>query len=180
MRLFIAIEVPEEITRILKSLQEKIRIPGRATKTKSFHLTLKFLGEVDDDLLPRVKDSLSQIEFGGFDANLSDIGTFPNLNNPRVLWVGLEPHDLINALQKDIDTATQKLGFEMDNRFHPHLTLARIKLLDNKADFKTALVDIKPPQASFPVSEFKLIKSNLTPQGPEYEVLETFSAKNSP
>ncbi|MBW2967557.1 RNA 2',3'-cyclic phosphodiesterase [Candidatus Woesearchaeota archaeon] len=176
MRLFIAIEVPEEVTRILKSLQDKLNIPGRATKTKSFHLTLKFLGEVDDDVLPRLEEELSKVKFDSFKATMSDIGTFPNINNPRVLWIGIEPHKAINALQKDVDSATQKLGFEMDNRFHPHLTLARIKFLDNKAEFKHALGDIKPPEASFPVSEFKLIKSTLAPQGPEYEVLSTFKS----
>jgi RNA 2',3'-cyclic 3'-phosphodiesterase len=176
MRLFIAIEVPEEISKLLHSLQESIFIPGKATKTKSFHLTLKFLGDVDKKILSDLVDKLSQIKFDRFTATLSGIGTFPNINNPRVLWIGIEPHDTINALQKQADYATQKLGFEIDKRFHPHLTLARIKFLEDKAEFKNIISNTKPPEASFPVTDFKLIKSVLTPQGPEYEVLETFSA----
>lgn len=177
MRLFIAVEIPEDVSKQLHALQDKLRIPGKATLTKSFHLTLKFLGEVDEEKLLTLIGGLSKIKFQSFEASLSEIGAFPNTDNPRVVWIGLEPNETINALQKDIDSATQKLGFDPDNRFHPHLTLARIKFLKDKNSFKDLLEDIAPHQALFKVDSFKLIRSTLTPEGPVYEILESFKSK---
>jgi RNA 2',3'-cyclic 3'-phosphodiesterase len=177
MRLFIAIEIPEDVSEKLHSLQERLIIPGKATKTRSFHLTLKFLGDVEEEKLSILIEELSKISFQPFEASLSKIGAFPNTNNPRVVWLGLEPHEIINSLQKQVDLVTQKLGFEADKKFHPHLTLARIKFLKDKRAFKDTLEDIAPPSASFKIDSFKLIRSTLTPEGPVYEVLESFKSE---
>jgi 2'-5' RNA ligase len=177
MRLFIAFEIPEDISNSLSALQERIKLDGKATKPKSFHLTLKFLGEVDEEKLSILIEELSKVQFNSFETSLSDIGAFPDMNRPRVVWVGLEPQNTINELQKQIDSATQKLGFDPDNRFHPHLTLARIKFVKNKKEFKDMIENLKPPQGSFTLNSFKLIKSTLTPQGPEYEILHSFEAQ---
>lgn len=176
MRLFIAVEIPEDVSEKLHALQQRLTVPGKATLTKSFHLTLKFLGEAEKEKLSVLIEGLSKIRFRPFEACLSKIGAFPNTNNPRVVWLGLEPCEQINALQKQVDSATQKLGFAPDNRFHPHLTLARIKFLKDKRGFRDTLEDIAPPSASFKIDSFKLIKSTLTPQGPEYELLESFDS----
>lgn len=177
MRLFIAVEIPKDVSEKLHSLQKNLHVPGKATLTKSFHLTLKFLGEVDKEKLSILIEELSKISFKPFEASLSKIGAFPSTNNPRVVWIGLEPHETINSLQKQVDQATQNLGFAPDKRFHPHLTLARIKFLKDKRSFKDTLGDIVPPSVAFNIDSFKLIKSTLTPQGPEYEVLESFRAQ---
>jgi 2'-5' RNA ligase len=175
MRLFIAVEVPEGIKRILKSVQEKLKLDGRMTKTKEFHLTLKFLGEVPEQKLDDIKQSLGKISFDPFKARLSDIGAFPTKNNPRVVWAGLEPHQTINALQQQVDDTMTNIGFEKDNRFHPHLTLSRIKFCNNRKEFADLLDNIRIEQAEFDIKEFKLIKSTLTPQGPVYDVLALFN-----
>ena len=176
MRLFIAFEIPDDISAILHKVQSELHIPGRATKTKSFHLTLKFLGEVDDNTIPKIKEALSQIKFEPFKASLSDIGAFPNTRNPRIVWIGLEPHDPINAIQKQVNQAVRAFAPEADNRFHPHLTLARIKFLNNKAQFQQSLESTTIPEANFKLKDFHLMKSNLTPQGPKYDILETFQS----
>lgn len=177
MRLFIAFEIPEDVSTSLSALQEKIRFDGKATKPKTFHLTLKFLGEVEKEKLSILIEELSKVQFNPFEANLSHIGAFPNTNNPRVVWIGLEPQDTINELQKKIDLATQKLGFDPDNRFHPHLTLARIKFIKNRKEFADMLDNLSPTKGSFKLDSFKLIKSTLTPNGPVYEVLHPFDAQ---
>jgi 2'-5' RNA ligase len=177
MRLFIAFEIPEDIKQILIGLQDKIKFDGKATKVKQFHLTLKFLGEVEDSKVEQIVSGLSKIKFNRFDVSLSGIGVFPDRSYIRVAWVGLEPKETITELQKQIDATTEKLGFSQDNKFHPHLTLARIKFIKNKKELLGCLDNIKVPEASFPVSEFKLIKSTLTPQGPVYEVLSQFKAE---
>ncbi|MBN1544078.1 RNA 2',3'-cyclic phosphodiesterase [Candidatus Woesearchaeota archaeon] len=178
MRLFIAFEIPENIRPVLSSVQDKLIFSGKATKTREFHLTLKFLGEVDESKAPALVDALSKVHFNRFEASLSRVGAFPSMNDPRVVWVGLEPHDVISAVQQQVDACTQKLGFGLDKRFHPHLTLARIKFVDNKKELKDCIESIKVPEASFALDSFKLIKSTLTPQGPVYEVLGVFKAQD--
>lgn len=176
MRLFIAFEIPEDIAKLLLDVQEKIKFSGKATKTKTFHLTLKFLGEVDEEKISILIDELAKVTFQPFTASLSEVGAFPDMNRPRVVWVGLEPKDIINSIQKRVDEATQKLGFAADRRFHPHLTLARVKFVDDRKELRDCLTSLKAPEGSFRLDSFKLIRSILTPQGPEYEVLKSFSA----
>ncbi len=176
MRLFIAFEVPDDISRLLLAVQEKLVFSGKATKTKTFHLTLKFLGDVDEEKLSVLIDELSKITFRPIDARLSEVGAFPDTNRPRVVWVGIEPKDIINSIQGQVDLATQKLGFVADRRFHPHITLARIKFVDDRKGLRDCLTSLKVPEASFKLDSFKLVKSVLTPQGPEYEVLKSFPA----
>ena len=177
MRLFIAFEVPEDITKSLLDVQKNIKFDGKATKPKSFHLTLKFLGEVEESKVSNIIEELSKIKFNPFDASLSEIGAFPDKHRPRVVWVGLEPQDKIIEIQKQVESATEKLGFGQDKKFHPHLTLARIKFVKNKKELQDCIDNIKVPEASFKADSFKLIKSTLMPEGPVYEVLSGFKAQ---
>jgi 2'-5' RNA ligase len=177
MRLFIAVEIPEQVKQVLLAAQEQLKLEGRMTKTKEFHLTLKFLGEVPEEKLEPLKQSLETIKFSPFNLELDAIGAFPKKHNPRVVWAGLTPHEEINNLQKQIDKATQSLGFEQDSKFHPHLTLARIKFCNNKKEFAGLLDSIKLQPAEFKIDSFKLIKSTLTPQGPIYETLHSLPSK---
>ncbi|MFC1741187.1 RNA 2',3'-cyclic phosphodiesterase [Nanoarchaeota archaeon] len=177
MRLFIAIEVPEDIKQILIAARDKLIFPGKAAKTKEFHLTLKFLGEVDEPKAKQLSKALEKIEFNPFTLTLSDIGAFPNRNKARVIWAGLTPHENINSIQQRIDNECETLGFKKDDRFHPHLTLARIKSIDDKEEFLKCLDSISLTKAEFKVDSFKLIKSTLTPEGPIYDVLNSFSSQ---
>jgi 2'-5' RNA ligase len=176
MRLFIAFDVSEDVRGILESVQSKIKFSGSASKTKDFHLTLKFLGEVDDSKLDALKRALDSVSFSSFTAHLTGIGAFPSKSNAKVVWVGLDPKDKIDFVQRQVDDVTLKLGFAMDKEFHPHLTLARIKFIDNRKEFENMFSSLKVPEGSFKIDSFKLIKSTLTPAGPVYEVLKDFPA----
>lgn len=172
MRLFIAIELPEEIKSYLKDLQKQIiSDAAELTLTNDFHLTLKFLGEVEEKDVDFIKSTLKEIEFDSFTANLLPVGIFPDEKSIRVVWIGLEPKDLIADLQKKIDSSLQQ-KFEKDNRFHPHLTLARVKFLKNSKSYSALLKSIQVEPKEFNVSNFKLIKSTLTPKGPMYGLME--------
>ena len=177
MRLFIAFDVSEDVHKILESVQSKIKFSGSCSKTKDFHLTLKFLGEVEDSKLESLKRALDSVSFSPFEAHLTGIGAFPSKSNARVVWVGLEPKDKIDSVQKQFDDITLKLGFATDKEFHPHLTLVRIKFIDNRKEFENMFDNLKVPECSFKIDSFKLIKSTLTPQGPVYEVLKDFPAR---
>ena len=176
MRLFIAIEIPEEIKEHIADIQE--RIIGNENKIKlvnknQIHLTLKFLGEVQPDKIETIKDSLKKISFKPFSIYLDKIGVFPNENYIRVVWVGLKPEELILELQKNIDEKLKNL-FKKEKIFKSHLTLARVKFIENKKEFVEKLKNIKIENIKIDINNFKLVKSALTPKGPIYEDLEVF------
>jgi 2'-5' RNA ligase len=174
MRLFIAFEIPETFNSDLIATQKRIR--AKATLPKTFHLTLKFLGEVEEGRVSHIISELEQIKFSAFDARFSSMGAFPDSNRARVIWLGLEPRDVITDIQKQIEFATKGIG-DAEKEFVPHITLARIKFIDNKKEFADSLKSLNPPPASFRLDSFKLIKSVLTPEGPVYEVLRDFSVR---
>lgn len=169
MRLFIAIDAPEQIRSHLKSLQQQL--PGTLNLANQFHLTLKFLGEVAPERVETIKKRLETITFQPFTISLQKIGVFPNENHIRIVWVGLEPQEPIIALHQSIDNALTDL-FEQDTRFHPHLTLARVKQIDDTFKEKLNNLDVNP--LSFTVASFKLIESTLTPQGATYKTLAEY------
>lgn len=173
MRLFIAIEF-EEISDYLKQLQGQIP-EAKATFPKQFHLTLKFLGEVADDNVDKVKEKLKTVDFESFKLKLDEIGVFPNEKFIKVVWVGLEDGNKVNKLQQQIEAALERM-FGKDNKFHPHITLARVKFIEEgkKEGFIDKLKKIEVEQKEIEIKNFKLIKSELTKQGHVYEDLEVF------
>ena len=177
MRTFIAIEMPEEIKKILLDAQKQINTEkAKIRPAKAFHLTLKFLGEVEEKKIEEIKSALKEIKFEKFNTALTEIGVFPNESYIRVIWVGLDDSESkIKKLQEDIDLKIEKLGFKKDTRFHPHVTLARVKFVEDKERFIKNLKEIKIEKKALEVTEFKLIKSTLTGEGPVYEDLASFS-----
>ena len=171
MRCFIAIDLENDY---FKELQSQIK-DIKGTFPKSFHLTLKFLGEVEENKADKIKELLRKIRFEQFNIYSSNIGFFPNENYIRVVWIGLEPRDRIIELQKKIDNELLKL-FPKEKKFEPHITLARIKYIKDKGKFKELVKNIKVEKIEFKVDNFKLMKSTLTKQGPIYEVIETFKS----
>ena len=177
MRLFIAVEVPEDVKNHILSVEEQLKNKEdkiKWVKKENLHLTLKFLGEVSEQKTDNIMEALKEIEFEKFEANLSELGAFPSMTYIRVLWVGLEPHEKINLLQKQVEEKLQPLSFKKDDRFHPHLTIARVKFIKHKQQFVENLKQIQVEKLTFPVDKIRLIKSTLTKHGPIYEVLQEF------
>ncbi len=174
MRLFIAIELPEQVKKYLKELQEECT-GIKASFAKDFHLTLKFLGEVPENKINKIKENLSEIEFEKFKLTLSKVGYFPSESYIKVIWVGAEPEDKVAELQKKVDAAMQKAGFKKDKRFKTHLTIARVRFLEDKEEFIKKMNNLAIEKIGFEVNSFSLIKSTLTKKGPVYEELEKFN-----
>jgi len=177
MRAFIAIEIPEEVKKVLIEAQAQLdKDKAKLNLTKDFHLTLKFLGEIDENKVEEIKKRLSEIKFGCFETSLTDIGVFPSEDYIRVAWVGLEDSKgKIKKLQQEVDSKLETLGFKKDERFHPHVTLARVKFTKDKEGLLKNLKKIEFKKESFKVNEFKLKKSTLTPKGSVYEDFASFS-----
>ncbi len=174
MRLFISVNLPSEINEYLEQIKSKIRPDkGRLNFSHSLHLTLKFLGEIENNRVSDLIASLKTIDFSRFKANLGIVGIFPNENNIRVIWIGAEPEAPFKELAKQVDLATQDFASK-DHDFMPHITLARVKFIEDKAEMKRKISLVKIEKKEFDVNEFCLMKSMLMPEGPVYEVVEKF------
>ena len=176
MRLFIAIDIPEEIKKQIDEIKPQLNIDGKANfmDTEKIHLTLKFLGEVPESQTDEIKEKLSAIKFKPFEAETKNLGVFPNENYIKVVWLGLKDSSKSASLKKQIDLALPE--FRDNHEFHTHLTIARVKFIKNKEEFVKSLKSIKIQPKTFNIEKFKLYKSTLTPEGPVYEELGVFPA----
>ena len=177
MRVFTAIKLPLEVKNELYRVQKLIN-PGLAkikwVPKKNLHLTLKFIGDVDN--FEEIHDKLKGIEIIPFLARLGDFGTFPNLLNVKVLWADLVPHKKIIELQQEIDS--ELLGFTNEYQmFSPHLTLGRIKKIKKVNEFHKLIrndISIKPIE--FEVNSFQLMQSKLSKDGSKDIVLKEYKS----
>ena len=180
MRTFIAVPLPQECQSLLAELQGKMRplvADVRWVAISSIHLTLKFLGEIDPALVPKLVESLRDSSAGEslFKISLCGLGGFPNLRNPRVIWCGLSGDTgKLSALQSKVEQACVGLGFSPEERaFQPHLTLGRVQ---GKRNLQSVLdyIRIAPAfERVFDVDRFHLYKSVLSHRGATYTVLDT-------
>ena len=171
MRAFIAIDVPDTISCKLKEFQIKVKGLGNITFPNEFHLTLKFLGEISEKQIENIKNNLKKVKFKPFDLELTEIGSFPNDKRINILWVGIKPAGRVIELQQEIEKNLD--GFSKDLRFHPHLTIGRVKFVKDKDGIKRLLNS--KIEGKFRAENFKLIKSELMPNGPKYMDLGVYS-----
>lgn len=179
MRLFIAVDLPKEIKDELFRVQKLIS-PSLAkikwVSKKNLHLTLKFIGETDVDAI-EISKKLKRIRFKPIKAELFEFGAFPTKYSGyvRVLWVGVRPKEEIIELQQSIDSELLKL-FKQDQKFSPHLTLGRVKMIKRKDEFLSVLKGVKVNPIKFEIGEFKLMESRLNKDGPVYSIVKSFKA----
>jgi len=177
MRLFIAINLSEEAKEELKRIQKLIaKELGKFNLTNDYHLTLKFLGEVTPNIKDKLVENLKKIKFNDFDLSLNKISFFPDENHIRVVWVGLKNNKPLIELQSRIEEALKEFSFKKDFDFVPHLTLARVKFIENKRQFLDKLNNLKVKEIKFDVKDFRLIESILTKEGPVYRDLSVFGS----
>lgn len=181
MRTFIAIEIPSEVKSALAALQTELRRAGADvswTKPENLHLTLNFLGEVDERRIAEVEKACVDLaaEFQPFTLSLNDTGVFPNARQPRVFWAGLSGEvENVAEMHKLLNERLAPIGFKREEkRFHPHLTIGRLKS-NKKTRELLALADAhRLPALSFVVTEIVLMKSELHPAGSEYTPMARF------
>jgi len=182
VRLFLAIEIPVEVRTTIAQAQSRLKslkLDASWVKPENIHLTLKFLGETDPQTVLEIVTSLSQTAkaLSPFSLSLGEVGAFPNLNNPRVLFFGLNGSaEALTTLQNQVETGMAALGFQRDTRsFSPHLTFGRIKSSRGKSPLVEALRSLGPPEPLvFEVASFRLIESELQPRGAVYTRLAQF------
>jgi len=165
VRAFVAVELGEEVRGKLEELQRGLPEGVRRVKPENLHLTLAFLGELDDAKVEEVKNALDSVSATGFELACKGVGAFPSARFVRVVWVGTQ-NDELKKLHEQVSTTLKPLGFKVD-RFSAHVTIGRPKGRVGLADF------LKKHEAqefgSFKVEKIMLKKSTLTPGGPVYE-----------
>ncbi len=173
MRLFLAIELSKEVKNELIKTQEELKafLDAKFVEKENLHLTLKFFGDVEDKKVGEMVEKLKRVKFKSFLSGLEGIGFFPSEKMIRVLWVGVEPREKIEGLYQEIE----KVFGNNPERFESHITLARIKSLQDKNEFLDKIKQVKVKPLEFEVREFVLKKSTLTPNGPVYEDVERFN-----
>jgi 2'-5' RNA ligase len=141
---------------------------------ESLHLTLRFLGETPDEDLPKVKAALSAACTGlkPLALSINGTGVFPNVNRPRVFWVGLKGDATLFTLQQNIEDAMVALDYPIEeNKFTPHLTVARIKEPIGKQRITDALLSYKISSEPATISEVLIMRSQMNPEGSRYDVV---------
>lgn len=179
MRVFVAIEITNnEVISSIKKFQENINIDAKPVELANLHFTLQFLGEISKEMAQKIIQSLQTIEFSSFDVNLKEIGAFPKPKFPRVVWIGTDESggNMLIQLSKKVEKMLEPLGFFSDKPFKPHITVFRIK--KKIGDISGELEDNKMVNFGIQnVSNIKLKKSVLSPNGPVYSDLLEIRAK---
>lgn len=179
MRLFVAIELSEEIREALAQIEAHLKYSGTDVKwvnKDNIHLTLKFLGEVSEEKAKEISAILDGIAktTKPFEISLNGIGAFPKIEYPRVIWVGLDRGVAESSrLAGRIDEELSKVGFEKESRpFAAHLTIGRVRSPKNKEKLREKLTNCQLLTVNCQlISSLALFQSTLTPKGPIYTKL---------
>ena len=181
IRLFVALIIPDGVkAELFKDCFSIVDKPSdyRWEAKEKIHLTLKFIGEIKEDLVPEITSELEFIKnYSTFSCTISKFGFFFRGNQANILWCNLEADDSILSLVDEINIKLQKFDIEKEKRkFTGHLTLLRIK---NKVseDFIRSFKDYELKPINFSTRNVALIQSMLKPSGSEYKVLKNYELK---
>ncbi len=179
MRLFTAIDLPQEVVDTLARLIERLRPAARIgwSPAANLHITTKFIGECPDARLGELTGALTAMDAReSVPIDVHGVGFFPNPHSPRVFWTGVHAAEGLAALARDTDTALEPLGIQPEKRpFSPHLTLARIKQPVPIQPLREAIAALASTAfGAFTADRFYLYRSQLRPSGSVYTKLSDF------
>jgi 2'-5' RNA ligase len=179
MRVFIAVDLPDELRKELTELQRELQPlsdTARWVAPDSIHITLKFIGEIQEKRLEDIDSAFTGLTWKPFTVTVRGVGFFPGNRSPRVFWAGMEAPTMQN-LAEEIDSRMERLGFDKEKRaFRPHITLARARDTRIDSSLVTAATEkyLEHDFGSFAVDRIFLFKSILKPTGAVYERLKEY------
>ncbi len=184
-RCFLAIDIDSDLIQNIVKVQEEFKNTNNNVKyveEENLHFTLKFFGDIDKDKIFEVKNCilkvLNEINFKDNFSNeisIKGLGTFPNKNYMKVLWVGCENSEFITKLHDALDLEFKKIGFKLDKQFKTHITIGRIRNLKDKNEFKSKIKKLENFEiGNMNIEKISLKISELTPKGPIYSNIKVF------
>lgn len=179
MRTFVSVPIPPEIREsTLREAESLLQDRGiRWSRPENLHLTLKFLGEIQEDTISSIEEALEEISrrHPAFEVELSGLGAFPGERRARVVWAGVkEGEENLKLLAEDVESSLEPLGFEEEQRpFHPHATLGRCR----DKPLRLNLEGLSTTPRSFTADRVDLMQSTLTNKGATYSPLASFFLK---
>ena len=178
-RLFVAVDISEEARRRaadhidkMRALVDGVRVGWE--RAEKLHVTLKFLGKVDEADVAHVSDTTASVAagFAPFRIALAGTGVFPRLKQPRVLWLGINEERVLPKIAADLESRLSVLGFEVEERpFSPHLTIGRIREQQKAKRLAEAHLQSRFEPVEFTVTELVVYESILRPNGSVYGVV---------
>jgi len=191
IRSFIAIDLPDKVKeKIYKSVSNSISQEvkyARIIKPNNYHITLKFLGEISENRITRIKKDLNKIDKKkiNFDLKFDTTGIFPIQGPPRILWLGfMDMNNNLDIIYKEINQILKPLGFKKEKRkFTPHITLCRFKdapfsdieKINKLREEINSKIKKEMEDTNISITSLILFKSELTPDGSIYSKLDTVS-----
>lgn len=171
VRLFCAIDATPSCS-LIRDVQLKLLEDG-LKPTDHFHITLKFLGDVKEEDIPLIHKQLKQVEFFPFLTLSNKIIQFPEGTHPKVLALNVVPFEILNNFQKQIEFYLKDY-FEAVKNYIPHITLARVKFINDKEQLINKIENTKFEPVGLNINSFYLYKSELKKEGPVYTVLHKY------
>ena len=185
-RTFIAIEIP--VTVKLRELLGSLRVDLREDRIRwvdpeILHITLSFLGDTSEEQVNHISEQLEKIvlRYSSMELHFKELGVFRNIRKPRVFWIGLERNELLQNLQGEIEVMLRDYGINRENKpFSPHLTIARIKRIENIDNLIYWLKKYRGKTIQkTKIGEVIYYESRLTSDGPIYNSIKKFPLKKT-
>lgn len=190
MRVFLGIDLPSDLKKSLSDLKNKVSLPEglkiKWVEEPNFHVTLTFYGEISQNLLTKLIYLVENItqKFSTFKISLNTLGFFPERGSPRVVWIGIDQgKDRLYELFDRLKEGYRKIKLKFEDRFHPHITLFRIKSMEREKGFEEYFLKLSKEVerlkgVSFVVNSVKFFESILTSEGPIYKILKELKFKD--
>jgi len=186
IRLFIAMNTPQEIVPLLAGVRDRLESTRAGVKWESdekLHCTLKFLGDTREEVVPDIVSALGRAGSltPAFPVTYSGLGCFPNKREPRIIWVGIEdPSGTLQELAQTVETYMAALGFKPEQRlFHPHVTLGRVKSSRRMRELLATMETVTFHCSPVSLREIELVKSELKSGGSVYTPVAKVALGNS-
>lgn len=180
LRAFIAVDISDDLKEQIQKFSDGLAgsmdgLPVRWHPADRIHLTLKFLGDVSETNIEMISTILTNqaVQTAPFNLSVGSLGVFPNMQRPRVIWIGVEAPDELGSLQRRIELETTRMGYAPDKRsYSPHLTLARVSRNAAPAQVQAISQVLRKQKLGFlgvtSVAEIVLYSSDLQPGGAVY------------
>ncbi|MFN2392031.1 MAG: RNA 2',3'-cyclic phosphodiesterase [Pyrinomonadaceae bacterium] len=179
-RIFVAIDISDEVQRKVSDYIAALRVEFPKLrvgweKPEKLHLTMKFLGDINDEQLEKLTKAAEKTarQTLSFKLQVSDTGVFPSARNARILWLGLQHEQgSLQKLNEILETECEMIGFARENRsFKAHLTIARLREPQKSKELVQRHLQNEFEAVEFELSEVVIYESKLLPQGSIYSVI---------